>query len=206
MAGESIQTTELHAYLNRIKSGDEQAKEELLKAVFVRIEWIARKMLRDFPGIKRWEETGDVLNTALMKLMRSLPEVSPKTMRDFYSLAAVQIRRTLLDLVKHYQGPMGHGKNLQSFPAQDGSQAAQHDPMAPDYAVDLEKWSQLHEEVENLPTDEREVFSLTFYHGLTQIEIGELLGIDERTVRRKWQKSCLRIGEKFQSDMPDLIS
>jgi RNA polymerase sigma factor (sigma-70 family) len=47
--------------------------------------------------------------------------------------------------------------------------------------------SAFHAAVEQLPDAEREVVELTFYHGLTQPEIAELLGVDERTVRRRWR-------------------
>jgi DNA-directed RNA polymerase specialized sigma24 family protein len=37
-----------------------------------------------------------------------------------------------------------------------------------------------------LPAQLHEVFSYTFYHGWTQNQIAELLGISERQVRRLW--------------------
>ena len=39
----------------------------------------------------------------------ALNDVKPALLRDFYRLAAVQVRRELIDLARHYYGPQGHG-------------------------------------------------------------------------------------------------
>ena len=53
-------------------------------------------------------ETGDVLQNALVRLLRAIEEVKPQTPRDFLTLATLQIRRELLDL----HGPYGPGDRL----------------------------------------------------------------------------------------------
>ncbi len=55
---------------------------------------------------------------------------------------------------------------------------------------DLDRWQRFHEEVEKLPTEEREVVGLRFYHGWGEAEIAELFGVTERTVRRRWAAGC----------------
>jgi RNA polymerase sigma factor (sigma-70 family) len=58
--------------------------------------------------------------------------------------------------------------------------------------------------VEHLPEDEREVVGLIFYHGWTQAEAAELLGVDARTVRRRWRSACLRLSEELGGHLPDV--
>jgi hypothetical protein len=54
-------------------------------------------MLRGFPAVQRWADTRDVLQASLLRLLHALEEVRPSSSRDFFGLAAEQIRRELLD-------------------------------------------------------------------------------------------------------------
>jgi RNA polymerase sigma-70 factor (ECF subfamily) len=81
-----------------------------------RLERLARKMLRRFPGVHRWAETGDVLQNALLRLLRALQEVRPESVRGFFGLVAEQMRRELLDLARHFCGPQGLGARHDSRP------------------------------------------------------------------------------------------
>ena len=59
--------------------------------------------------------------------------------------------------------------------------------------ADLAKRQAYHEEMETLPTEEREVVSLVFYHRWTQQEVAELFQVNERTVRRYWQSALFKL-------------
>src|SRR5207253_4639396 len=107
-----LQTVHLHQLIDRIQGGDEEARDELIRSVCGNLERLARKMLQRYPGVRRWEETGDVLQNALLRLLRAVQEIKPPTMRDFFGLAAEQVRRVLIDLARHYRSSKGLGKNL----------------------------------------------------------------------------------------------
>lgn len=209
MDSETFATCTMQNLVDRIQSGDAAAQDELLRRVGDRLERLARKMLRSFPGVKRWEQTDDVLQSALMRLLNAVKAVRPENTRAFFGLATEQLRRQLLDLNRHYKGVLGHGRNLVHAPAsQDGdSSAVSGEPVdgrsRPDVVADLDRWQALHEAVEQLPADEREVFGLAFYHSWTQPQIAELLNISERTVRRHWQSVCLRLNELLSGELPD---
>ena len=55
-------------------------------------------MLRDYPALRRWVETGDVLQSSLVRLMRALETLKVESPRHFLALSALQIRRELIDL------------------------------------------------------------------------------------------------------------
>ena len=55
------------------------------------------------------EQTDDVLQNAVVRLLRALEEVRPPSVRAFFGLAATQMRRELLDLARRYQGRGGPG-------------------------------------------------------------------------------------------------
>ncbi|MDB5313365.1 MAG: sigE 34 [Gemmataceae bacterium] len=193
MAETPFQTVHLLDWLSRLRQGDRAARDELLRSCGDRLEQIARRMIRGYPTVRRWADTADVLQNATLRLLRALEQVPVADTRAFYSLATAVIRRELIDLARHFQGPHGIGANHASHHPPDGEHAV------PDVAVRdtdpavLDQWTALHEAAENLPVEEREVFGLIFYHGWPHEQIAELFGVDVRTVRRRWRAACLAI-------------
>ena len=192
--------------LDRLRAGDAAARRDLLNSVCDRLTQLTRAMLRDYPRVKRWEQTDDVLQNALLRLYRALQDVTPPTVRDFYRLATLQIRRELIDLARHHYGPEGAGRKHatnagvaesgESFhPAYEGVDRA-HGP--PGLAV----WAEFHRQAQELPEDEREVFDLIWYQGLAHTEAAALLDVSARTVRRRWQAACLRLHERLGGELP----
>jgi len=72
-------------------------------------------MLRNFPNVHRWAETDEVLQNAVMRLMRSLEKIEPASVAVFFGLAAEHLRRELLDLARHFHGPHGLGRRHAGF-------------------------------------------------------------------------------------------
>ncbi len=192
MANSSLNTIVLQQCLERWRAGDRTAADDLLKIVGTRLEKLARRMCRSFPNVRDWTETGDVLQNSLMRLLRTLQNLKPATTRDFFNLAAVHIRRELLDLARHYKG-----KNWVPLDAPAREDAfATPQPRAEPVAVqneDFDLWTRFHEAVDQLPVEEREVVGLVFYHGWTQPQIAELFCVDTRTIRRRWSAACERL-------------
>src|SRR5437899_156328 len=96
----SLHTVKLHRWLERAQAGDESAYDELLSATGNRLERLARKMLGRFPNVQNVADTSDVLQSSLLRLLHALREVRPGSMKDFFGLAAEQMRRELLDLAR----------------------------------------------------------------------------------------------------------
>ena len=57
----------------------------------------------------------------------------------------------------------------------------------------LAQWTELHQHIDALPDDEREVVGLLFYQGLSQAEAAELLGVSVRTVQRRWHSALCKL-------------
>jgi RNA polymerase sigma-70 factor (ECF subfamily) len=194
----------IQSCIDRIRSGDESARDELLAHASERLTRLTRKMLRDFPGVHRWEQTDDVLQNAVLRLCRALGAVQPPTVADFFRLAAAQIRRELLDLARRYYGAEGLGAHHASIAGADQSLAAAgpdprdttHDPSR------LAAWTDFHREVESLPAEEREAFDLLFYQGLSQAEAAVVLDVSERTIKRRWQAARLRLVQALGGKSP----
>jgi RNA polymerase sigma-70 factor (ECF subfamily) len=208
-SSDPLRTTVLQRWVDQMRAGDQGAAEALVRAVGNRLERVARKMLRGYPGVARWEQTGDVLQNAVVRLLRALREVRPTSVRGFYALATEQMRRELIDLTRHYQGPLGlgahHASVLGDLREGDSLPAVLDPPERPDDDDGLARWAAFHAAVESLPAEEREVVGLTFYHGWTQEEIATLFQVDERTVRRRWRSACLRLSEVLRGRLPELV-
>lgn len=171
---------QLQLRLDLLREGNPEAREEIINYSCQRLRRLTSKMLEDYPRLQRWEEIDDVLQDAMLRLHRSLKEVQPKSVSQFFGLAATQIRRTLIDLVRHHFGPEGPGgyRHLSVHEV---------DPIATKGGLTtLEAWADFSEALDNLPGDEREVVDLLWFEGLTQCEAAEVLGVNERTIRRRW--------------------
>ena len=186
MSNPTLDTVALRGLLPRLQANDPAARDELLRACERRLEALTRKLLRGFPNVKRWEDTGDVYQNAAPKLLRALEKLPVADTRAFFALAARIIRNQLIDRARHYYGPNGLGANHDS---RDPAHAAAPDPAA------LDRLTALHEAIERLPADQREVVDLVYYHEWPQDRIAELLGVSTRTVRRLWSKALGRLGE-----------
>lgn len=174
-----------------MRDGDSQARERVIEHTCERLRLITRKMLRGSPRIHRWEETDDVFVAALTKLHRSLETVQPKSVRDFYNLATMQIRRVLIDMARRYYGPEGLGANYDTGGVEsDDRNFTRLDQLdCGSKPLSLMEWTEFHRQVDLLPDEEREVFSVLWYAGLTQQEATQALGISERTLRRRWRSA-----------------
>ena len=53
----------------------------------------------------------------------------------------------------------------------------------------LLEWSELHEQVDQLPPEDREVFQLIWYRGMDKPAVAELLSVDLRTIQRRWRSA-----------------
>lgn len=202
MSDTSVKTAELHGWLDRLKAGDTKALNTLLERVSARLNRLCRKMLKRFPRVARWSAAEDILQSASLRLIRALHDVRPDSMREFYALASTQIRRELIDVTRQLYGPHGDGTHHHSVYADDPTAGPLTDP--PDHAEDdreLEKWCRFHEQVENLPPEEREVVGLIFYHAWPQNKVAELFGVSVRTVQRWWKDALIKL-QSLLSDWP----
>jgi RNA polymerase sigma factor (sigma-70 family) len=199
----SLRTTQLCNWVQRIQNGDLTARDELIRAVHGRLERLAQKMLRNFPRGGRWQEPEDLLQNTLLRLLQSLEKIEIRSVREFFGLAGLIMRRELIDLARCCHRLEA---DFHSWPRHQSSDTSQHAFQPQDASADsgdLSIWSAFHEEVEKLPVVEREVVSLIFYHGYTQAEAAAILQFSERQLRRYWQTACARLHEALKGQLPE---
>lgn len=195
MSDPLFNTVVLQGYLDRWRAGENEAANELLRVVQTRLQKLAARMVRGFPNVRGLADTDDVLQNSLLRLLRTLRMIKPARPRDFFNLAAVHIRRELIDLARR-----ARGKETVPLAAPGSSDSPRaHEPVAPTIS-DSDKWVRFHEAVDQLPLEEREVVGLVFYHGWKQGQIAKLFQVDERTIRRRWASACRKIREFMGQD------
>lgn len=204
MAGPN-QTVAIEGWLAQVRAGNDQARKELLNCACDRLTHLTRKMLKNFGRVKRWEQTDDVVQNSLIRLYRTLADIQPANAAEFYRLAALNIRRELLDLAKHYYGPRGHGANYASMDTGgDSGTGPALDRSAPnDDPGQLSAWAAFHAQVEKLPAEEKEVFDLLWYQELSQAEAADLLQVSDRTIKRRWASARLLLHKALGTQLPD---
>lgn len=192
--------------LGQLATGDDSARHTVLELVSDRLYRLTRVMFHQFPALRSWEETPDIHQRAMLRLYQALGDIHPDNSRQLFNLAALQVKRILIDLARHYSGanerscrfpmPLGnhHGSHVDAphEPRDDSSQPGT-----------LDNWTAFHEGIDALPEQEREVAMLIFYDGLGQEEVAALLNVSVRTVKRLWQSAKMILRRSMEhSDAP----
>ena len=191
--------TQLQNLIDQALAGNSSAKDALLDHACDRLLRLTRKMFHGYPQLRRWEQTDDIYQNAMVRLHRALAEVQIESVRHFFNLGALQIRRELLDLAKHHFGPQGPGSKHHT----DGHPADEDGGTLHDRAnkpVDVSSWNDFHEQISLLPETDQEIVNLLFYEGLTQEEAARVMGVSIRTLKRRWQDAKIRLHEVLNCD------
>ena len=173
------------------------ARDALVAASIDHMRSVAHRMKRGFPQVQRWDETDDVVQGASLRLARALDAVVPADGRHLLNLIATQVRRELIDLARRYVGVESfaryHETNLGHIDGQEVFRSdAAEDPVNSD-AESVNSWTLFHEAADTLNDEDRELFNLVWYVGLTQEQAAKALGYSVRTIARRWDvvKQCL---------------
>ena len=188
-----------------LTSGDLTAGDRIVEVCSTRLRHLTHKILRTYPGVRRYDDTDDVFQGAIMRLHRALGQMAAagESPRSLMALGAVQIHRELVDLARRYTQQSAyqanHGTNV--FDAGDGprhfvDEAAQ--PEAP-----LDRWERFHAVVEQLPAEQKEVFRLVWYLGCDQKTIAAVMGCSERTVKTYWRQARDAVKAALDGERPE---
>lgn len=198
--------------VKKFRQGDQSARDGLAAAVYERLVRLSRKMLRDgSTAVQRWEQTEDLAHAAWFRIQRALedPSVDVSDHVHFFRLAARHIRFELIDAYRRHTGANGIAANHHTTPAMDSSGEGQAADDGERFAANLTSdpkrlaaWGEFHVLVEALPDKEKEIVDLLWYQGLKQQDAAELLGVDVKTIKRRWRDVKIRLSEQLE---PDLI-
>jgi RNA polymerase sigma-70 factor (ECF subfamily) len=201
----SLKSIQVQNSIDRVKAGDPAARDELIGCCCDRLDLLIMKMLGRYEQVKRSEHAADVVQRVTMRLYRNLEPVAPESSREFLRQASVHIRRELVDLVAHFFSPDGSstgdaGSRRPDAP-QNGDTVA-GPPIGPFDAARLSAWAGFHRQIDLLSDEDRELFELLWYQGLTQPETADLLGLSRGAMIRRWQGARLRLFDAINGQLP----
>ncbi len=168
------------------------SSHEFDQHILDQIRKLARRMLRKFPNVRRWDETDDVASLAALRVWKTMQDVQIQTERHHYRLVAKNIRWVLLDLARKHGRPGGLSTNVETWHG--------HDTVEP--SPDLSRWAEFHEVVEQLNPEDKDVFDLLWYSGVSCQQAADLLGITRRALMYRWRRAKLQAAKVMGGDKP----
>ena len=163
--------------LESIDQGSLQAADELLPLVYDELRRLAAsKMANERPG--HTLQATALVHEAYLKLVHESKQ-RWKNRSQFFAVAAETMRRLLVD----------RARRRQSLKRGGDYQKTEIDWLALPIPADDDLVLRVHEALETLAKEDAvkaEVVKLKFFVGLKSAEIGSLLNISEKTVRRHW--------------------
>lgn len=200
---DSGQTTQaLLGLLARLNRGEniEHVKAELITVAYGRLRLIARRMLASYDRDRLDEETDGLIAESYLRLNRAIDELKPEDVRQFFALAALQMRRHLLDKLRRLQG---RGQIKRPIQVSLDAPADREFPGLLQIASNpsQEPWTSLDilQAMEQLDDRDRECLTLQTWYGFTHAEIGELLKVSTKTVQRSCNAAYIRLNEILKS-------
>jgi RNA polymerase sigma factor (sigma-70 family) len=184
-------TTQLLGLLDRTRSGDPLAVNELVEVAYVRARRLAHRVLRDrFPNAGPGIETEDVLQVSLERFARKLREaldgapaglqkvpVNPAQMFAFLDRI---IERVILGELRSHNGR----KRRVQFPGKP-LPVDLPDPREELRPEDIWALLFLKKVLDRLPEEERSLINLKYFWELSNSEIAEVVNCDPSTVSKR---------------------
>ncbi|MCI0703757.1 MAG: sigma-70 family RNA polymerase sigma factor [Planctomycetia bacterium] len=192
-------TAEIKSLLERVWDREPGAIQELVARAHARLCKLAAQIMNvSFAQLVGKREVDSVISETYLRLAKALEKVDLPTPADFFRFAAHKIRQTLLDMVAE----------LKRIPVVTGQLAADSSASAPvvdraDSTLNVETkamWAELHQQVETLPENVKEVFILCYYMDLTQAEVAAILEEHPREVSRLWFKGTIQLKKYIPED------
>jgi RNA polymerase sigma-70 factor (ECF subfamily) len=164
--------------LRRLADGDKAAEAELVPQVYSALHRLALQYLRrERPG--HTLQATELVNEAYIRLVGNRkPDWQGR--QHFFAAAAHAMRLILTDYARKRRADK-RGGGIRHVTLIDELQVSDEQC---ELAADLD--DALHR-LAVIDPDAARVVELRFYAGLTEEEIGELMGISSRTVKRHWQ-------------------
>lgn len=146
---------------------------------------MAHRMLGSYDRNKLDEETNGLVAEAYLRLNRSLTDLQPETVRQFFGLAALQMRRHLLDILRAIHG-RGEGKRPKITSINPGGSQDSALPIAFPDARNVPVWTSIDvlESLDKLDDRQRERLVMQHWYGFTHQEIASLMGVSTKTIQR----------------------
>ncbi len=130
----------------------------------------------------------ELLSSVVERLLKAMQSARPNGVRQFFALANQHMRWELNDLARRLDKEDPDIQLMESLavsPESSGSELSQ-------------SARRMLQAIDELPEEEREVFSLIRIQGITQVEAAEILNVSVKTVQRRLNRSLLLLAKSLE--------
>ena len=197
-------TAVLQVQLERVLTGDAEARQRLLQLTRDRLLRHARRFLHGrYARLERFEQTDDIVQQLYVKILENQDRFwvnsdgkPVRTLAEFFGHTSAWMRDVLCDLLRKMYGRDDNRPAVLPLDGGPSDTGPPHEPSSSTLEGEkLRRWTEFHEAVARLPDDLRSVFDLLWYQELSQADAAALLGIAVPTVKLRWMKARLRVQE-----------
>ncbi len=191
--------------LDSLQRGEntQAVKDQLISLAYLRLQQLAHRMLYSYDRQKLDEETNGLVAEAYLRLNRSLEDLKPETVRQFFGLAALQMRRHLLDKLRaiHGRGEAPRPKVTSLTPSSPDGSAIE---MGIANFGSATHWTAIDvlESLDKLEEKQRECLIMQHWYGFTHQDIASLMGVSTKTVQRMTNLAFIQLNDLLKSYSP----
>lgn len=180
--------SEVTLLLHAMKNGDEAAAEKLLPLVYKELHRLARSYMRRERPDHTLQPTA-LINEAYLHLAHD--DVDWQNRQHFIAVAANVMRRVLVDHARARHAER-RGGQLQRVELKDDL------PISEKYSGEVLALNEALDRLEELNPRQARVVELRYFAGLSIEEIGSILQISERSVKRDWSLARIWLFKEIQ--------
>ena len=182
---------EVTEWIARARAGDSAALDRVFELLYPELRRVAHRRLSRGPGDSLIETTA-LVNECYLKLLRT-DQLKPADRAHFLAYSATVMRSIIVDAARQARTDRRGG-------------GAEHVELNTDLAASLPDPAGEIADV-NLALDElarvdarlAQVVEMRYFAGMSDTEIGAVLGVSDRTVRRDWDKARLLLAHALRS-------
>lgn len=172
---DALRATEL---LERMRTGDERAREELLEGLYTDLRRMASAQLGgESPG--HTLQPTALVNEVYLRVFAANSELPADSRASLMATAARAMRHVLVD----------HARARRAAKRGGGAQREPLDELLVSYeerGLEITALEEVLERLENMDPELARIVEMRFFAGHTQREIAEALGKSERSIERGW--------------------
>jgi RNA polymerase sigma factor (TIGR02999 family) len=171
--------------LQRAAGGDRAALDAVYESLYPDLKRLARARLRQ-QGRGESVSTTLLVHESFVRLVNA-SNLRLEDRRHFFAYAAKTMRNIIIDSAReHLAERRGGGAEHVTLGDADSDAMQVADAGA---SAELVRVNEALRELETVDAELAELVEMRYFGGYSEVEIAELQGVNERTVRRRWDKA-----------------
>lgn len=198
-------TFQMRRCLESLLLNDPNSQRDLQEYTVGRMRVLVERMYSRLPRLRHYEEIDDLLYQRAQTISETLRRTKPTDLASFLELMASQMRRSL-EVLARDELSFGADQELSDPELRstksiiDGA-VTLVDSRNSNSECSL-SWSKFHTAADRLPSRERIVFYLLYYHEMSRIEAADLIGISQAELNQCWLASRRMILREMDQSCP----